>query len=143
MCCFLLPVCYMLPSFSCHVGMLSSELCDISMLATPQKSWPFNLYIIWLPSMTVSLCFCFSNQTRLKSDLFFHRGKVVTYHLYAPYSSLSYLVMIKCFLSATNTIIAQKFNIILCITGNLRRKLLEPIRPRLENTITKVIFDFL
>lgn len=67
---FLFPVCYMLSPFSCHVGMLWGEICDISMLATPQKFcrvfppalrfWTFNLYMVWLPSMTVSLCFCFS-----------------------------------------------------------------------------------
>lgn len=92
------------------------------------------------------LLLLFSNQTGLKSVLSFCTGKVVLMgrQSRAHYFSLSYLAnMIKCFLRAITTIITLKCNIILCITGNWRRKLLETIRPQLENTITKAIFDFL
>lgn len=156
---FLFPACYMFPFFSCHVGIFWSKICDISMLATPQtfcrvfpsalKFWPFNLYIIWLPSMTISLCFCFSfSQFRHVWNQYFHFVQGKWYwqadRTVAIIFLLSYLTnTIKCFLIAITALITLKCNIILCITGNLRRKLLETIRPQLENAITKVIYDFL
>lgn len=145
--------------FSAATLVFFEARCDIIMLATPQmfcrvfpstlKFWPFNLYIVWLPSMTISLCFCFSfSQFRHVWNQYFHFVQGKWYwqadRTVAIIFLLSYLTnTIKCFLIAITALITLKCNIILCITGNLRRKLLETIRPQLENAITKVIYDFL
>lgn len=120
---FLLPSVLYLPSLSCHVGMLWSEICAISMLATLQKFcrvfplalklWPLNLHMVWLPIMT--------NQSALLLLFFFFlqsdTSEVSTFFSYgesgidgdrqsrggAHHFSLSYLASrIKCFLIATN-----------------------------------------
>ena len=122
--------------------MLWSEISAISMLPTPQKFctvfppglklWPFNLSIVCLPFMTISLFFCFSffpirhvwNQCFL-----FVWGKWYRWaESHKHYFSLFYLAnTIKCFLKAKTTIITVKCNIILCISGNWRRTLSETI----------------
>lgn len=137
---FLFPACDMLPalphgpSFSCHVGMLLSEICDISTLMTPQrfcrvfpsaiKFLTFNLHFLvaFFYNQSVFLLHFFSKQTHIKSRLSFHTWKVVSTGRWSSghYFSLSYIAnTIKCFLIAITTIITVKCNLILCITGHL------------------------